>query len=150
MFDRGCNGVKIVDEYRANGIYITSANVGRVDGAANLLKLLGDMNPKPPYFGGIAGPTPAPILPSLYIFERCAQLIACLPSLVHSIKNPDDVLKVDMDENGRGGDDAYDAFRYGLMAAFQRSEKPVFDPTTMYRPVNRERPEPLTPVWWRE
>ena len=37
-----------------------------------------------------------------------------------------------MDENGRGGDDAYDACRYGLMAVFEGSKTPVFDPTTMY------------------
>ena len=35
-----------------------------------------------------------------------------LPSLQHDPNRPEDVLKVDADEDGVGGDDAADALRY--------------------------------------
>jgi hypothetical protein len=33
---------------------------------------------------------------------------------MHDPKNPEDVLKVDCDDQGEGGDDHPDAFRYGV------------------------------------
>ncbi len=50
--------------------------------------------------------------PRLFIHERCARLVRCLPSLQHDPNRPEDVLKVDADEDGVGGDDAADALRY--------------------------------------
>jgi phage terminase large subunit len=50
--------------------------------------------------------------PKLFIHERCARLLECLPSLQHDPNRPEDVLKVDADEDGVGGDDAADALRY--------------------------------------
>jgi hypothetical protein len=38
-----------------------------------------------------------------------------MPYMEHDPHHPEDVLKVDMDEQGRGGDDAYDCARYGVM-----------------------------------
>ena len=37
-----------------------------------------------------------------------ARLAECLPSLQHDPNRPEDVLKVDADEDGVGGDDAAD------------------------------------------
>jgi hypothetical protein len=54
------------------------------------------------------------------IVNRCARLIETLPMLEHDPRRPEDVLKVDVDEDGNGGDDAYDSFRYGLMEAPRR------------------------------
>lgn len=45
--------------------------------------------------------------------------IACLKQVQRMTldpKNPEDVLKVDADHAGRGGDDYYDSWRYGLMS----------------------------------
>ena len=36
----------------------------------------------------------------------------CLPTLQHDPNRPEDVLKVDADEDGIGGDDTADALRY--------------------------------------
>ncbi len=52
------------------------------------------------------------ITPRLFIRERCARLVERLPSLQHDPNRPEDVLKVDADEDGGGGDDAADALRY--------------------------------------
>jgi hypothetical protein len=35
--------------------------------------------------------------PRLFIHERCARLVECLPSLQHDPNRPEDVLKVDAD-----------------------------------------------------
>jgi len=48
----------------------------------------------------------------LFIHERCARLTECLPSLQHDPNRPEDVLKVDADEDGVGGDDTADCLRY--------------------------------------
>ena len=45
------------------------------------------------------------------IYGRCARLIETLPALQHDPPRPEDVLKVDADEDGNG-DDAADALRY--------------------------------------
>jgi phage terminase large subunit len=48
----------------------------------------------------------------MFIHRRCARLLECLPCLQHDPNRPEDVLKVDADEEGVGGDDAADACRY--------------------------------------
>jgi hypothetical protein len=56
----------------------------------------------------------AGIRPTLFLHRRCARLAETLPSLQHDPSRPEDVLKVDADEDGIGGDDAADALRYLL------------------------------------
>lgn len=50
--------------------------------------------------------------------ELPASLVEQLPVVAlfeHDPHRPEDVLKWDTDEDGNGGDDPYDALRYGLM-----------------------------------
>lgn len=101
VFSKGKDGSSVADQYAEHGIYLSRATDDRVNGAAQCLRLLGDVD--------------AGIEPRVTISERCARLIECIPSLQHDPHRPEDVLKVDTDENGLGGDDAYDAWRYGLM-----------------------------------
>ena len=70
----------------------------RVNGWAEILTRLGDSD------SGIA--------PTLFIHRRYGRLIETLPALQHDPHRPEDVLKVDADEDGVGGDDAADALRY--------------------------------------
>ena len=49
-----------------------------------------------------------------------ARLLEILPRLQHDPNRPEDVLKVDADEEGVGGDDAADALRY-LVATKSRA-----------------------------
>src|SRR5580765_5167625 len=58
------------------------------------------------------GDPDAGLRPTMFIHRRCARLLECLPSLQHDPNRPEDVLKVDADEEGIGGDDAADACRY--------------------------------------
>ncbi|MDO1920901.1 hypothetical protein Q2378_28200, partial [Escherichia coli] len=85
--------------YLARGYRLSAANTDRINGAAELLARLGDAE------RGIA--------PRLRIVDTCAALLDCLPSLQHDPHRPEDVLKQDADDDGNGGDDAYDAARYG-------------------------------------
>lgn len=100
------SGKTIADQYADAGIKLTPANDDRVSGAAFLLKLLG----RPHAIGD-----ESIIVLGLEISNRCVRLIENLPTLQHDPHRPEDVLKVDIDEDGNGGDDPYDACRYGLM-----------------------------------
>jgi phage terminase large subunit len=54
--------------------------------------------------------------PKLFFFENTLPVFNTVRSMQYDPKHPEDVLKVDADEYGYGGDDYYDAFRYGLMS----------------------------------
>jgi len=99
----------VAEQYARFGFTLEAAQMDRINGAAEVLRRLGD-----PEQG---------IPASVTIHPRCARLIATLPELQHDERRPEDVLKVDCDEEGNGGDDAYDAFRYGLMEAAQRHKR---------------------------
>lgn len=99
------DGGTVADDYRSHGWELTPANTDRVNGAAEILRRLGD----PARDGGKP--------PSVFVAGRCRKLIECLPAMIHDPHRPEDVLKVDADDDGAGGDDAYDGFRYGLQAA---------------------------------
>jgi hypothetical protein len=58
------------------------------------------------------GDPDAGLRPRLFLHQRCGRLIETLPALQHDPNRPEDVLKVDADEEGVGGDDAADALRY--------------------------------------
>ena len=62
----------------------------------------------------------AGVRPTMFIHRRCGRLLECLPSLQHDPNRPEEVLKVDADEEGIGGDDAADTLRY-LVATKSRA-----------------------------
>ena len=77
-----------------------------MSGWAEVLQLLGDID--------------AGVAPRLFIHRRCGRLLETLPSLQHDPNRPEDVLKIDVDEDGGGGDDCADALRY-LVATKSRT-----------------------------
>ena len=89
-----------IHKYADLDIKLRLANTDRVNGWAEILARLGDAAASPP------------VRPRLFIHRRCARLIECLPALQHDPARPEDVLKVDPDDDGIGGDDAADAARY--------------------------------------
>lgn len=61
--------------------------------------------------------------PRLFFFDNCADVFDGVAQMQIDPKNPEDVVKVDANEDGFGGDDVYDAFRYGIMSrAFPLTE----------------------------
>jgi len=98
VFSKQSDGTTVAAQYARLGIRLTCANTERVNGWAEILQRLGDVE--------------AAIRPTLFIHRRCGRLLECLPTLQHDPNRPEDVLKVDADEDGVGGDDAADALRY--------------------------------------
>jgi phage terminase large subunit len=98
VFSKQSDGTTVASQYAKLGITLRCAHTDRVNGWAEILHRLGDPG------NGVA--------PRLYIHQRCARLVECLPSLQHDPNRPEDVLKVDADEDGVGGDDAADCLRY--------------------------------------
>jgi phage terminase large subunit len=110
------NGATTADAYEALKLVFTRANVDRIAGASEILRRLGDLDNAPP------------IAPSLFISTNCVRLIECLPSLEHDPHRPEDVLKIDCDDDGQGGDDFYDGARYGIQHAGTARNGQVADP----------------------
>ncbi len=48
----------------------------------------------------------------MFIHQRCGRLAETLPAMQHDPNRREDVLKVDADQDGVGGDDAVGALRY--------------------------------------
>ncbi len=108
MFSRQSDGSTVAAQYAKLGITLRVANSDRINGWAEILQRLGDPD--------------ANIRPTMFIHRRCARLLECLPMLAHDPHRPEDVLKVDADEDGIGGDDAADCCRY-LVASKTRDLK---------------------------
>jgi hypothetical protein len=111
------NGFTIAKQHGDLGINLRKANTERVPGWAEILRRLGDPENGTP--------------PTLFIHERCVRLIECLPNLQHDPLNPEDLLKIDTDDAGEGGDDPADALRY-LVAqrVFETKVVKLFRPRT--------------------
>lgn len=93
-------GKTIADQYKVNGITLYRANIDRVAGAAEMLRHLGNSEAK--------------LKPTWYVFSSCTHLIDCIPAMLSDEHRPEDVLKIDADIEGIGGDDPYDGSRYGI------------------------------------
>lgn len=86
-----------------NGITLTMANIARHPGAMELLARFGNKE--------------MGIEPTFKIWNTCPKTIATFKRMVHDSKAIlDDVLKVDCDSEGNGGDDLYDETRYAVMS----------------------------------
>ena len=106
VFSRQSDGTTIAGQYAREGITLKPASMDRVNGWAEVLQRLGDVE--------------AGVPARMFIHQRCARLAETLPAMQHDPNRPEDVLKVDADEDGGGGDDAADALRY-LVATKSRS-----------------------------
>ncbi|AIE83525.1 large terminase subunit [Fimbriimonas ginsengisoli Gsoil 348] len=111
VFAKRGYGLTIAETYDQYGITLSPANDDRVNGWGEMLTRFGDVEP---------GGGREPIEPKLFIFNTCVRLIEQIPTLEHNPHKPEDVLKIDCDERGRGGDDFADCARYGVMEAAHR------------------------------
>lgn len=102
IFAKKPNGGTIAGDYADHNVKFKPANDDRINGAASVLEALGDPEEQ----------DKAPV--KLFIHPRCVALVDQIPAMQHDPDRPEDVLKVDVDSDGNGGDDAYDAFRYGI------------------------------------
>ena len=98
VFSRQGDGSTVASQYERLGIRLKPASMDRINGWAELMQGFGE-----PENG---------VKPTLFIHQRCKRLVETLPTLQHDPNRPEDVLKVDADEDGVGGDDAADCLRY--------------------------------------
>jgi hypothetical protein len=101
VFSKDQRGKTTADDYAELGLNLERANIDRINGVAEILRRFGDPDNNKPG--------------TVFINSTCPKLLDCIPSLQHDPHRAEDVLKVDCDDDGLGGDDPYDAFRYGLM-----------------------------------
>lgn len=114
-FNTESDGQAVVDKWKAEGFDFKRANLSREERATELLSRLGDVDAVDPVTG-----EPKPIEPTLYIFNTCPMLIATIPTLQHDPHYPEKVMKMNIDDDGKNGDDAYDGFGFGLLVAKRR------------------------------
>lgn len=117
----------IDQRYKAEGITLKPANVNRISGWSEMSERLGD--------------EAAGIAPTWFILDTCPRLIECVSGLEHDPARPEDVLKVDIDEAGEGGDDAGDSARYGLMVAWKKKALKSAQ-VDWYAPTQADQPTP--------
>jgi phage terminase large subunit len=98
VFSRQSDGTTIAAQYSKHGIHLRCANTDRINGWAEIMQGFGEPE--------------GTVRPTLFIHRRCGRLIETMSSLQHDPNRPEDVLKVDADDDGLGGDDAADALRY--------------------------------------
>lgn len=104
VFRRTGNAQETVAEsYGKHNITLSEADMSpgsRISGAHMIARLLGN--------------EARGIPPRWFVTRNCRKLIDTIPYLERDPNNSEDVHKVNADENGNGGDDAYDGARYGL------------------------------------
>lgn len=96
-FSRESDGTTIADQYARLGITMYCGKIDRVNGWSEMLRRFGDPD------NGVRS--------TLFIHRRCAKLIEQIPLMVHNPNKPEDLEKVDIDEEGNGGDDYVDGLR---------------------------------------
>lgn len=111
------------DQYADLGLTIKVANMDRKQGASEILTRFGEANED--------GAEVVP--PRLFISERCRHLIDGIMAMQHDPDDPEDILKVDADDEGEGGDDVIDSFRYFTM---ERVAKPLPKQSLRYAKSN--------------
>lgn len=92
-------------------IFLRQASIDRVQGVNQVRAYLAWKNRVRDKDGNTKDGTPR-----FYIFSNCSSVYDTLAGMVFDENKPEDVKKVDADENGKGGDDDYDMVRYGLMS----------------------------------
>ena len=97
VFSRQSDGTSVSEQYRRVGIRLSPANMDRIAGWWKFSRALA------------MWPLAAPAAVHSQALPR---LLDCIPAMQHDPNRPEDVLKVDADEEGVGGDDAADALRY--------------------------------------
>jgi len=115
-------GPSQVEEFNENrigpqqGYYWIKAKTDRKSGVRQIHKYL---NPKN-YPDG---------KPRVFFFSNCAEVYDAVAQMQIDPKDPEDVVKVDADDNGYGGDDDFDSFKYGLMSRAYPNSPQEIKPT---------------------
>lgn len=86
-----------------NGLHIHRAKIDRKQGVSEIRKF-------------VAWRNTSTNESKLKFFKNTRPVFDNIAGMQFDMKEPEDVLKIDADEDGQGGDDLYDSARYGLMS----------------------------------
>lgn len=144
---RGETGPTLFEQFHAAGWTMIEANTARQQGYQHAKKHLNPLPGQPPAM-------------RWYDTPGNRELVQVLMRLVTDPARPEDVLKVNADVNGIGGDDPYDQWRYGIMSRpWAAQPLPTFrhedqdrgrlpgQPDPRRSPTTPNRPNPSPP--WR-
>lgn len=136
---RGENTPTIAEQMAAAGVHMTLANIDRVAGLNNLRAFMHHPPGEIPRFRIMDR---KPRLGEIEAANR--QVFHQLQSMVVNPDRIEDVLKVDADDQGQGGDDLYDMVRYGLASRATAPETEgvgmrTSDPAWMAREAREQR-----------
>lgn len=133
---RGTIGPTIAEVFQARGFPLVMADTARVAGYSTLREVVS-------WRGRDGG---RDIEPGLVVMDTPGnrKLVDQLSGLVLDPKRPEDVLKVNADLTGAGGDDGYDALRHGVQshrsnATAPRVQVQAFDPRMLQLEYERTR-----------
>jgi hypothetical protein len=98
------DGSTVATEYQERGIMLTPVHIDRVNAWSQFAELLGSPQNH--------------IKPRLFIHKNCTELVTQIQSAQCDPKKPNDILKMNADENGDGGDDILEATRNLLVMAY--------------------------------
>jgi hypothetical protein len=124
------SGDTLAEKYRKRGYVFEPALLDRINGAAELLTRLGNAE---------AG---LPI--TFQVFTSCPRTISCIPRMVHDPRRPEDVLKVDADSDGNGGDDCFIA---GTLITTVHGDVPIEQIVAGDMVLTRGGYRPVRAVW---
>lgn len=100
----------IAEEFGNQGLFLSKANIGRIQGATQLRNYLAYDESNPP---------------RLRIFNTCPITFDCLTRMQHDPNRVEDVLKVDAEDgNPLTGDDSYDETRMAIMSRPPVTDRP--------------------------
>lgn len=129
LWSRGRDGAPTVFDQFFNlgarpsrGVTIIKAGINRIQGVSEIRKWIAWKNTE-------TGK------PHLYFFRNAKAVYDQLASRQYDEHDAEDVLKTNADDSGYGGDDIYDAFRYGIMSRAvpnKKEEKQLPKDSLMY------------------
>lgn len=136
------------ERYLAAGLSVVPAKSERVQGASTLREMLA-WRGEPEL--GI--PDREPVL-RMMDTPGNRRLFTQLDSLVTDPDDPEDVLKVDADSDGQGGDDGYDCIRYGVHSRHRAAKETwltdrqwrINDPDVLRAEMERKRTQTFGPA----
>lgn len=118
---RGETVPTIAEQFYDEKLWLDRANISRVSGLQNFRRYLTWRRP--------TASGPEDFTPRFRVFDTPSnrKVFECLEGMVSDPDNIEDVLKVDANDRGEGGDDAYDMVRYGLASRPISASAPVIE-----------------------
>ena len=98
------DGSTVATEYQERGILLTAVHIDRINAWSQVAEVFGDIQHQ--------------IRPRCFIHKNCVNLIQQIQSAQSDPKKPNDILKMNCDEEGNGGDDYLENFRNAVVMAY--------------------------------